>query len=276
MSLLDWPKKMLGGAFSKGSVIATVGGAAAGAVMKRKRKQWEKFRGESLDEVLDCITPYDIARGAGKLLSGWLRFSLPTIDTGMAEKHLRALLAEMDREDANPEDRARSRYILSKAMFYLEGFRLKACRYEALQRESRDYLRKNPVRRNITRREVFLGLPFEAEALIGVSHRILLMLSEGKPKAYLSDVLENGDLRDDADYMARLIAMTYGAPDGETLERLFYIWFEEYRTFKIEQTHRQEAMINTTLSTATGGLPGLLGTNLLGRGLKTLVRGKKK
>lgn len=255
--------------------MAAVGGFAAGRLMQQKRKRWETATKDSVDEMLDSITTYDICRGAGKLLAGWLEYETPEITPAEAEARLRKLIAEMDKVDETHFDRARSRLIASKALFYLEGFRLKNCRYESLQTDVRDLLRRNPQRKDLSRRDVFLGKPFEPELLIGTTHRMLVMMSGKKLGDYLARLAERGQLRDEGDYMALLIVLTFRA-DDEDLDSVIESWFEAYRDFKLDQTHRQEAWIQTSINAATGGLPGALGMDLLKRiGKKWLEKAER-
>ena len=270
---------MLKKLFSKGSIVAAVGGFAANHLMKNKRQRWEKAQSDSVDAILDQITAYDIARGAGRLLTGWLRHRDPELSVAAADKRFRKLLQEMDKADASSEERALSRFVLSKVLFVMEGFHLKQGYYEDYQQQARYLIRRNPKWRNISRQAIFKGEPFEPESIIGTTHRLLLLLSDGNPPfSYLSEFLEQADLRDDADYFCRLIALTVllneRTPElavGESDEQLsaaILNWFEEYRDFKLSQTGRQEAMLNTGIAAATGGLPTMAGMDLAGRLLR--------
>jgi len=258
---------------SKGSVMTSVGGFVAGKVLDRSRKRWEETKRKKVDALLDEITPYELGRGAGLLLAAWLEYSSRTFSLTVAEKKLQKLLTQMDKEDDLPEDRARSRYIASKALFRLEGFKLSHCRYESYQTEAMTLLRKNPRFRNVGRNDVFRGLPFVPEELIATTHRMLLTLDNGTLADYIHSVVQRQDLKTDADYMAYLIALTLHSRD-EALGEAIADWFEQYCDFKISQTHEREAMINTSLSAATGGLPASVGMDLLGRFARKVVNKK--
>lgn len=264
MGILGWPKVMLKGMVSKGSVMTSVGGFVAGKVLERSRKRWEQTKSSNVEALLQDITSYEIGRGAGLLVADWLKYSSRSFSLPVAEKRLQRLLATMDKEDDLPEERARSRYVASKALFRLEGFKLSQCRYETYQREAWALLRKNPRFRAISRNAVFQGIPFVPEDVIATTHRILLVLDDGHLADYIQAVVQRQDLNTDADYMAYLIAITLHYPDDQ-LPNAITEWFELYCDFKISQTHQREAMINTSLSAATGGLPATVGMDLLGR-----------
>jgi hypothetical protein len=274
---LPWElsQKFLGDMLNRRSVIGAVGGTATSALMKKRRQPWEKIRDKNAEAVLDLLTAYDVSRGAGKLLQGWLLYENATPDLDTIEKRFEALLKEADLQDKAPEDQARTRVILSKALFYLEGFRLSQCRYEDLQVQARQRLKRNPKWRDLSRRDVFLAKPFEPEELIGTTHRLLLMLSGGKPEAYLQHTLDASPLRDDSDYLAHLIALTAAEQDTEALTAKVHTWCREYRDFKIGQTNRNEAMLNTGLAAATGGLPAMAGFDLLNRAIRATFQKKK-
>jgi hypothetical protein len=255
---------MLKGMVSKGAVMSSVGGFVAGKVMDRSRKRWEETKRKKVDALLEEITPYELGRGAGQLLADWLEYSTRSFSLPAAEKTLQHLIKRMDQEDDLPEERARSRYIVSKALFGMEGFRLSHCRYESYQTEAATLLRKNPRFRSISRNEVFRGIAFVPEELIATTHRMLLMLDNGHLAGYVHAVIQRQGLKTDADYMAYLIALTLHFKD-DALSTAIADWFEQYCDFKINQTHEREAMINTSLNAATGGLPASIGMDLLGR-----------
>jgi len=217
-----------------------------------------------VEALLDEISAYEIGRGAGLLIAEWLDYSSPSFSLAVAEKRLGKLLTAMDKEDDLPEDRARSRFVVSKALFRLEGFKLSHCRYETHQSDAVALLRKNPRFRNLSRNEIFRGTPFLPEDLIATTHRMLLMLDNGRLDEYVQAVLQRQDLKTDADYMAYLIAITLRFQD-DALSQAIQDWFDVYCDFKIDQTHQQEAIINTSLSAATGGLPATIGMDILNR-----------
>jgi len=265
MGLLDLPKNLLGKAVSKASVFSAVGGFATERILSRNRKRWQQAKARNMEALLDQVSAYDIGRGAGKLLAGWLTYALPEFSLEHAEAHLQRLLSDMDQADSLPEERALSRFIVSKALFRLEGFKLSHCRYEAYQSEALALLRKNPLHKKLSRNDVFLGQPFAPEEVIGATHRILLMLDNGKLANYIhAECQPDKRLRNDTDHMARLIALTLGCED-EALAPAISRWFDTYCDFKIEETRQQEGLINTSINTATGTLPTSVGLDLLGR-----------
>lgn len=268
MGLLDLPKKLLGKAVSKASakasIFSAVSGFATEKIMSRNRKRWEQAKVRNMEALLDQVSAYDIGRGAGRLLAGWLRYALPEFSLEHAETHLQRLLADMDQADSLPEEKALSRFIVSKGLFRLEGFKLSHCRYEAYQSEALALLRKNPQYKNLNRNEVFQGQPFAPEDVIATTHRMLLMLDDGRLAGYIHAEGQSQRLRNDTDYMARLIALTLGCED-EALVPIMSQWFDEYCDFKIEEIHQQEGLINTSICTATSGLPTTVGLDLLGR-----------
>jgi hypothetical protein len=274
MGILNLPKRLLGRAFSKGAIFSMVSGYAASKIMERNRKRWEEAKQQQLEALLDQITAYDICRGAGKLLAGWLEFAPKTFSLERAELALQQLLARMDEDDHLPEEKACSRLLASKALFRLEGFKLGRCRYESYQKAALGFIRKNPKYRMLTRDELFHGKPFAPEDLIATTHRMLLMLDDGRLVGYLDGLFAKREPRDDTDYMAMLIADTLTARE-EDLGTVMCQWFDAYCDFKIDQTHEHEAIINTSITTATGGLPMELGMGLLGRAFKAATASKR-
>jgi hypothetical protein len=271
MGISGWPTGMLKGLVSKGSIMNSVGGFVTGKLMARFRQQWEQTKASNVEALLQEITPYEIGRGAGLLIADWLTYSMRSLDLPLAEKHLQTLLALMDKKDHLPEERARSRFVISKVLFRLEGFKLSRCRYETYQSEAWALLRKNPRYRAITRNDLFRGTPFVPEELIATTHRMLLELDNGHLADYIQAVVQRQDLKTDADYMAYLIAITLKFQD-EALPKAINDWFELYCDFKIAQTHQRESLINTSLSAATGGLPAAVGMDLLGRLANSVVK----
>jgi len=276
MGILDLPKTLLGKAISKGAIFSAVGGYAADRIMERSRKRWQTAKNQSFESLLEQITAYDIGRGAGKLLAGWLEFSQSDNSLDAQEIQLQQLLQIMDPDDTLVEDLARSRFIVSKALFRLEGFKLSHCRYETYQNSALALLQKNPKYKKLTRNDLFKGTPFPPEDLIATTHRMLLTLEDGDGRLteYIQTAVLPAKLRDDTDYMARLIAMTLGAEE-EALATAMAEWFEAYCDFKITQTHERQSMINTSITTATGGLPASLGMDLLGRVGKAVFSKRK-
>jgi hypothetical protein len=272
MGILKFPMRLLGKAVSKGAIFSMVSGLVAGKIMEHNRKRWEQAKQQELEALLDQITAYDISRGAGKLLAGWLNVKNFSLDK--AELQLQQLLTRMDVDDHLPEEKACSRLLVSKTLFRLEGFKLSHCRYEAYQKAALVFIRKNPKYKSLTRDDIFHGRPFQPEDLIATTHRMLLMLDDGRLKDYIEGIVNVQSPRDDSDYMAQLIACTLAAND-DALAAVMTQWFENYCDFKIDQTHEHEALINTSISTATGGLPMEIGLGLLGKVAKAAISRKK-
>lgn len=271
MRILDLPRRILGKTVSKGSIFSMISSYAAGKILARSRDKWEKARVQSEQALLEQISTYDIAKGAGKLIRGWILFNQPDLTVKQAEKQLQKLLKEMDQDDNLPEEQARSRFLISKTLFYLEGFKLSHCQYEAYQKAALALLHKNPAHKKLTRGDLFKGKVFLPEDLIATTHRILLMLDDGELAAYIHKIISRPQLRDDADYMAQLIALTLQAED-KALEAAINSWFAEYCEFKLEQLNQHEAMVSTSISTATGGLPATVGMDLLNRAGRILFK----
>ena len=185
--------------WGKSSLFSAVSTVVASNILSHSRKKWEKARSDQEQTLLDQISTYDIAKGAGKLIRGWLRFQDADITTEQAEKKLRKLLKAMDQDDNLPEEKARSRFLASKTLFYLEGFKLSHCRYETYQKEALALLRKNPAHKNLTRGNLFEGKGFLPEDLIATTHRILLTLDDGTLATYIHDTISRPHLQDDAD-----------------------------------------------------------------------------
>lgn len=269
------PKNLLKNSLSRGSVFAALGSAAARVVMQRNRKRWE-----SMEPLVEQLNSYDMGRGGGKLIRGWLQLKYPAFDTARHAELLGNILKEADAADDSIADKARNRFLASKALFYMEGFSLKGCRYEAFQASARKLLKQTRQWRDISRREIFTGKPFEPESLIGATHRFLVLTLESNADAralrnYLADVVENGDTRDAVDYMQRLIAVTFGVQDEDAFIELVRHWFEEYRAHEIARTHQHESLISTSITTVTGGLPAMLGWKAVGHvGNRLLGRNK--
>ncbi|WP_303673422.1 hypothetical protein [Vampirovibrio chlorellavorus] len=264
MGLLGFSGKHLKKTLSKGNLFSAISTAIAQRILSRSRQKWEQARAESEAALLSQISAYEVGRGAGKLLKGWLRFQHPRLNLAQAEGALLPLLTAMDAEDHLPQEQALSRFIVSKTLFSIEGFKLTHCRYESYQQAALERLRKNPEQRTLTRSEVFQGRVFLPEDIIATTHRMLLLLDNGRMADYLQPFLETGPLNDDADHMARLIAMTFQA-DDDTLGTAINTWFQSYCDFKIDESHQQELWVNTSVNAVSGGLPAQVGWDLLGR-----------
>jgi hypothetical protein len=268
MGLLQLPQMLLKSKLTKMSLLGTVGGMISRRFFVQKRNRWEKISADRIETVLETITAYDIARGSGKLIQGWLEFNTPDLTVEQAEKKLKHLLKEMDLEDDNPYDKSQSRLLVSKVLFYIEGLRWKSCRYEAYQKEVLALLHKTPVWKTLTRQDVFQAKPFTPEELIGATHRILLILGQEKLGSYISAFLEKNKLKTELDYMTRLLALTFGIHDFKLFEEVMLQWLEDYRDFKLKQVKRQEQWVDTSLSVLSGEAPAKLGLGLLGKVLK--------
>lgn len=256
MGLLQLSKKiLLNRKLPQTLIITGVGGFISRRFFIQARAKWEKITSENLEMVLDFITPYDVARGAGKLLQGWLLFNHPKMSLAEAEKHLKILLSEMDQKDETLQERARSRLLVSKALFYLEGFRVKSCCYEKYQREARELLRKLPQWKTIENKTVFQAIPFNAEELIGTTHRMLLILSNEKLPDYIAHILSAQQPQSDLEYMVRLIALTFGVQDEQNFGAFMLQWLQDYRDFKLQQSQKQEQQMNQVLSIINGDFP---------------------
>ncbi len=258
------PKNLLKNSLSRGSVFAALGSAAARVMMQRNRKRWE-----SMEPLVEQLNSYDMGRGGGKLIQGWLQLKYPAFDVARHAELIDTILKEADTADDSLVDKARNRFLASKALFYMEGFSLRGCRYETLQDAARRLLKHTRQWRDISRRDVFTGKPFEPESLIGATHRFLVLTLESNADAralrsYLEDVARNGDTRDAVDYMQRLVAVTFGVQEEDAFIEHVRQWFEEYRAFEIARSHQQENIIHTSLTTVTGGLPAMLGWKALG------------
>lgn len=268
MGLLQLPKVLLKSKFTKMSLLGTVGGIISRRFFIQKRNRWEKIALDQIEAVLETITAYDIARGAGKLIQGWFQFNTPNLTVEQVEKQLKRTLKEMDREDDNPYEQAKSRLLVSKALFYAEGLRWKSCRYEQYQKEVLTLLHKTPVWKTLTRQDIFQAKPFTPEELIGATHRLLLTLGQEKTADYIAMQLEKKKLKTELDYMTRLLVLTFGIHDFKLFEEVMLQWLKDYRNFKLKQVKQQEQWVDTSLSVLSGEAPAKLGFGLLGKVLK--------
>lgn len=248
---------------ARGAVLSNVGKFVGNRLVRRARKKWEDAEQERADIILDRLSSYDTACGAGRLLAAWLQFQEAEESLEHWSEVLQGVLVQTDPEDHSAEERAVNRLILSKALFYLEGFKMGHCHYESLQKAAQTELRKNPQWRNIGRHDVFKSKPFPSDFLIGSTHRLLLLLAppEALP-SFLEHFLQSAPLRNDSDYLARLIALTLNEPEAP-LAPIMLQWFSEYRDFKIEKTHQQENWINTSIAALSGELPAMVGAGLI-------------
>ena len=73
--------------------------------------------------------------------------------------------------------------------------------------------------------------------------------------------------------MSQLIALTIEAED-QTLEAAINGWFANYCEFKLAQLDQHETLLHTSISTATGGLPAMLGMDILRRAGQTLFKSR--
>jgi hypothetical protein len=275
MRILNLSRTLFGKSLSKGSIFSVLGIIIAGKLLENSRKKWEVAQEKNEDALLAQISAYDMGKGAGKLIKGWLLFNQPGLTVHQAEAQLKTLLKSMDREDHLPHDQARSRFLVSKTLFYMEGFKLSHCHYESYQKAAWELCRKNPAHQKLTRNGAFHGEPFLPEDLIATTHRALLVMDNGKLAQYIQQVVSSPKLRDDADYMAYLIALTLKA-EQDKLDEAINSWFTTYCVFKIDQSHQREAMVSTSIATVTGGLPATLGMDLLGRAGKLLFNQVQK
>ncbi|WP_373531968.1 hypothetical protein [Vampirovibrio sp.] len=264
MRILELSQSLFGKTLSKGSIFSVLGIMVASKLLENSRKKWEVAREKSEETLLAQMSAYDMGKGAGKLMKGWLLFNQPDLTVQQAEAKLQTLLKAMDREDHLPDEQARSRFLVSKTLFFIEGFKLSRCQYEQYQKAAWELSRKNPARQKLTRNDTFHGKPFLPEDLIAITHRALLIMDNGKLARYIHQVINKPTLKDDADHMAYLIALTLNA-EPNTLGAAINTWFASYCDFKIDQSHQREAMVNTSITTVTGGLPASIGMDLLGK-----------
>lgn len=268
MGLLQFPKALLKKKLAKMSILATVGGMISRRVFIQKRDRWEKISPDHLESVLDAITAYDMARGAGKLIHGWLRFQQPKLTLEQTEAPLKQMLANMDQTDDSPYERARNRMLVSKVVFYAEGFQWKSCRYERYQQEALTLLKQVPLWKSMNREQVFQAQPFTPEEIIGTTHRMLLMLGGEQLEDYIAGFLKKNRLQTDLDYMTSLLALTLNMPESKQFEKIMLQWLKDYRSFKLNQVNQQEKWVDMSLSAISGEAPAKLGFGLLNRILK--------
>jgi hypothetical protein len=268
MGLLSVFKTLLRKKLSTASMIASVGGMVRRRFFREKRNHWQKMDADQLETVLDILTAYDMARGAGKLITGLLRFSLPRQTLSDLDRQLRQTLEEMDQKDDSLYDRARSRLIASKAMFYAEGLQWKSCRYEWYQQEALDLLQQIPAWKTLGRTQIFQAQPFAPEEIIGTTHRMLLMLGNHQTEDFISAFLKQKRINSDPDYMARLLALTLNVQEPKQFEQVMLQWLKDYRDFKLSQVSRQERWVDMSMSVISGKMPARFGFSLLNGILK--------
>lgn len=257
------------------TAIGTMGGFVATELIKRERQKWG-----TMEAAFENINAYNLGRGAGHLLGEWLERVSPGQSAEQAMERLGQVVSQMDGQDSHPADRARSRFLASKALFYLEGFKLSRCHYEDFQQQARELLRQLPSGGRISRQDIFLGKPFEPEYIIGTVHRMLMLLSEGdeeRLERFLAEVKAR-PARDVLDYFRQLIARTFGMADPDRLKAEIVDWFESYREYEICRTHSRERMVSQSIegigAVVSGGLPALAGKEVLNRLVQGLVRKK--
>lgn len=269
---LVFSKAFLKRKFSITSVLASAVGMVSRRIFKQKRKQWKASAQDNLETVLDILTAYELARGAGKLMIGCLRFYQPRLEIQELDRRLRRLLAQMDQTDDSPYDRARSRLIASKVLFYAEGFRWKACRYEQYQQDALELLRQIPLWKTLGRKQIFQAQPFAPEEIIGTTHRMLLMLNQDGAAEYIAEFLKKNRLYTDPDYMSRLLALTLNVQNPKQFEQVMLQWLKDYRDFKLKQVNQQEKWMDMSMSVISGEAPSQFGFSLLNGFLKKRTR----
>ncbi|HEY9745105.1 MAG TPA: hypothetical protein V6C99_02680 [Oculatellaceae cyanobacterium] len=252
---------------TKISLMSVIGGVVSRRFFRAKRAKWESIRPDCLESVLDLLTAYDVAHAAGRLLKERLRFEKPALTVEQAECRLRALLAQTDQSDASSYEQARLRLLVSKALFCMEGFQLKACRYEAVQREGLALLRGIPAYNDLDGRRFFRAEPFTPEELIGAAHRCLHLLDDGSTHQFIVWLLQKTP-KSAPDYMMRLLVTTFGVTDAERFEDIMLQWMIDYRNFKLNETKKQEQWVDTSLSIVNGDTPARLAFGALGKFLK--------
>ena len=246
------------------AVATTLGEMVSGRILKFRRDKFET--GFYLD-------PADIGKGAGRLMAAWLRQLHPTRSVDAHFVALGKALQTLDETCHLPLELAMARYLASKIMLALEGFNSRnageEAYYETFQNEAKRLLRITvPDWRRATRRDVYLGLPFEGEALFGLSLRMLDALTPADRKAdlraFLHDqkTLVQSRSKNGADFAQALIAMTYGREDDTALEADLERWFERYRDFKLKEIDRQQHWIKTGMAAMTGQLPWSSGKDI--------------
>ena len=137
---------------------------------------------------------------------------------------LQDLLKCLDENEPDFPERARNRFLVSKALFYLEQFRFGQHAYESVQGEAARLLRLMPQYKHLSKKDVFLGRPFAVEELIGHTHAILIALTPKKNYAQLEKFLrtdaETNPLHEAADYYAQLVALTFPYESEASAEEL--------------------------------------------------------
>lgn len=266
---IDSIRKTWGGV-TKGLLIFGLGGKLADAFFKKRREHLE-----GLEPLIDNLNAYDLGKGAGRLIGRWLEYRQPAAEFKDHQATLQDLLKRMDEIEPDFPERARNRFLVSKALFYLEQFRLGQHAYEKVQSEATRLLHLMPQHKTLSKKDVFLGRPFQVENLIGHTHALLIALTPKKEQAHLEKFLkqdaETNPLHEVADYYAQLIAQTFPCvsvpenPDdlADRLERIMMDWFESFKQFQLSRHHRQEKFTKGALAVATGQAPRLTGWKLL-------------
>jgi hypothetical protein len=269
------PGSVLQAVTSRKSFALALAGTVADHLFNRRRRELE-----AMDAGFDHLDPYELGRGAARIMALWMSERHPEHTARQHAATLDRALKKLD-ADASTLERAMARFLASKIMLNLEGYRSQTLSkdtarqqayYEVYQNYVREILRVFPQYRQLYRQDIFLGKPFSAESLLIFSQRMLSALvphaAEPDFNAFLFRIrgqLANridSNKADVVDYLAQLIVLTRPEDAPAYLGEAMDAWFEHYQSFRLNKLNRQEKLLYAGFALVGGDWTRQLGGKL--------------
>lgn len=257
------PAAVLSTVTSRKSMVLALAGYATEYLFKRRRKELEE-----MEAGFDSLEPYELGRGGAQVMAAWLAERNPDHTARQHAASVKRALKKLDEESATTLEMAMARFLASKIMLVVEGFRPENPddpnpHYEIFQHQAREILRVFPQHKNVYRQDVFLGKPFSGESLLIFAQRMWSALIPRtadtefdafvfRYRGQLADLIESGEA-DTTDYLAQLMILTRMQNGPDQLTGALDEWFSRYQSFRLGQLKKREKLVYAGLGLAGGG-----------------------
>lgn len=236
---------------SKKALAATVGRSLTQYFLDKRQREIDNLEGH-----LNSLSSKKMGDGAGQLLCMWLQWSHPNHALAKQVSILNQGIAKLDNLSIMPKEKAISRFLGSKILLNLQGYRGTPLYYEKYQSEAKDVLNTLSSSKRYYRKDVFTGSVFKAEDVFVTAQRLLKILvpetDQTLFQSFLDHFFDTFKLTTSEDYFTFLIALTHQQNNEAQFQDDLNEWFRAYKEFEQEKLNKTQHRISQGLTFFSG------------------------
>lgn len=236
---------------SKKAFAATVGRSLTHYLLEKRQNEIDSLEGN-----LNALPTQKMGHGAGQIISMWLQWSHPNHSLAKQVSILNQAIAKLDNQSIMPKEKAMTRFLASKVMLNLQGYRGTPLYYETYQNESKKIINTMSVKKRCYRKDIFTGKVFQTESVFVCAQRMLKALVPESDtelfKAFMDHFFNTFKLVTSEDYFTFLIALTHQQNDEGRFQEDLLEWFTAYKEFEQEKLDKTQTRISQGLTLFSG------------------------